>query len=301
VPSFRSRFCRFLTKYVSSRKFNSQRTIEEMRNTMDVLAKLTGFPSNARVNKINIKDMPAEWIYRDDAPENRAVLYLHGGGYCLCSSDTHRELAAHISIESNTRVVFPDYRLAPESPYPAALEDSVMAYEWLLEKGFSPENIALAGDSAGGGLSIATAVLLREKGIPSPSSITCISPWVDLEMRGDSIRINSGTDPMLNLPLLELMASNYTGKDSPRNPFISPIYADLKGLPPLLIHSGSDEILLDDSKRLAEKAGDFEIDVTLKIYEKMWHVWHLFMRVMPESKIAIRETGLFIKQHFNCL
>ncbi len=290
-----------MTKYIASRKFNSRRTIEEMRNTMDVLAKLTGFPSNARAEKINIKDIPAEWIYRDDAPENRAILFLHGGGYCLCSSDTHRELAAHISIESDTRVIFPNYRLAPENPYPAALEDSVMAYQWLLEKGFSPENIALAGDSAGGGLSIAAAVWLREKGIPLPSSITCISPWADLGMTGDSIKVNSGTDPMLNLPLLELMASNYIGKDNPQNPFISPIYADLKGLPPILIHSGSDEILLDDSKRLAERAKSFETDVTLKIYEKMWHVWHLFMRVMPESRIAIQETGSFIKKHFNYL
>ena len=296
--SYRSRFCRILTKYLADKKFNPDRTINEMRKEMQGLARLAGFPRKARAEKIRINNVSAEWIYGKDAREDRAVLYLHGGGYNLCSADTHRELAAYISIASDAKVLLPNYRLAPESPFPTAMEDAIMAYGWLLENGFSGGNIALAGDSAGGGLSIAASIALRDAGDPLPCSIACISPWTDLAMSGSSIKTHSKIDPMLNLQLLQIMASNYIGENDPRNPLISPVYGDLKGLPPIFIHVGSDEILLDDSRRIADKAKGSGVDVELKIYDRMWHVWHLIARVMPEARKAITELGLFIRRHY---
>jgi len=330
MPSFRSKFCRILTKYLAAAKFNPNKTIDEMRRVAESLTWLARLPSNTKVEKIAINypaasngvssgnyyrpkgrgikplsaegglnSLSAEWICATDARQDRAILYLHGGGYNICSPNTHRELAANISKASGAKVLLPDYRLAPEHPFPSALEDAILAYRWLLDTGFTGAKIAIAGDSAGGGLSIATSVSLRDAGEPSPASIACISPWTDLEMSGNSIKTQAEIDPMVNLELLKIMASNYIGDAAPRSPLISPIYADLQAIPPLLIHAGSDEMLLDDSKRIAEKAKRSGVDVRLKIYDQMWHVFHLNARLMPEAKHAINELGSFIRQHYD--
>jgi len=273
-------------------------TIDEIRMGMESLTKLARLPSKTKVEKVSFNGISAEWICAKEALEDRVILYLHGGGYNIGSPNTHRELAAHISKASSTKVLLPDYRLAPEHPFPSALEDATSAYRWLLDTGLTSGDIAIAGDSAGGGLSIATSISLRDAGEPSPASIVCISPWTDLEMSGNSIKTHAEIDPMLNLQSLKIMASNYIGDSDPRSPLISPIHADLKGISPLLIHVGSDEMLLDDSTRIAEKAKNAEVDVTLKIYDQMWHAWHLNVRLMPEAKNAIEELGSFIRKHF---
>jgi len=291
-------FCRLFIKYLVATKFNPKKTIDEIRKGAERLTKLTGFPSQTRVEKIQLNNISAEWVCANKAREDVAILYLHGGGYNFCSPNTHRELAAYISMASSAKVLLLDYHLAPEHPFPAALDDATIAYRWLLKNGFSGKNIALAGDSAGGGLAIATSISLRDGGNPPPSSIACISPWTDLAMSGNSIKTHAGIDPMLNLQSMKLMASNYIGQNDPRNPFISPIYADLEGIPPTLIHVGSDEMLLDDATRIAEKAKSAGVDVTLKIYDKMWHVWHLNAKLMPEAKNAVKEFGSFIRSHF---
>ena len=298
MPSFRSKFCRILTKYLVASKFNPNMTIDEMRRSMESLTKLASLPSKTKVEKVSFNGISAEWICAKEAHEDRVILYLHGGGYNIGSPNTHRELAAHISMTSGAKVLLPDYRLAPEHPFPSALEDATSAYRWLLDTGLTGRNISIAGDSAGGALSIATSISLRDTGEPLPASIACISPWIDLEMSGNSIKTHAKIDPLLNLQLLKIMASNYIGDNDPCSPLISPIYADLRGISPLLIHVGSDEMLLDDSTRIAEKAKNAEVDVTLKIYDQMWHAWHLNVRLMPEAKNAIEELGSFIRKHF---
>jgi acetyl esterase/lipase len=279
-------------------KFNPNIPIDKARRDMESLTKFARLPSNTRVELVSLDTVSAEWVYRNSAPDDRVVLYLHGGGYNMCSPSTHRELAAHISNATNAKVLLLDYRLAPENPFPCALEDAIFAYRWLLGMGLNGGNIAIAGDSAGGGLSLAAAISLRDAGDPLPASIACISPWTDLEMTGDSIQINSEIDPMLNSPSLRIMANNYIGDYDPRFPLISPLYAELKGLSPILIHVGSDEILLDDSRHIAERARNAGINVKLKIYDRLWHVFHLNAKFMPEAKYAIQSFGGFIREHF---
>ncbi len=298
MPSLRSKFCRLLTKYLVAPKFNPQKTIDEARKGMESLTRLSSLPSKTTVEKIKIDSISAEWVYSNIADEDKVILYFHGGGYNLCSPNTHRELAANISIASGAKMLIPDYRLAPENPFPCAVEDAVSAYRWLLDTGLTEKNIAISGDSAGGGLAIATVISLRDAGDTLPASIATISPWTDLEMSGNSIKTNAEIEPMLNLQSMKIMASNYIGNNDPRSTLISPNYADLSGFPPFLIHVGSDEMLLDDSKRIAEKAQDAEVDVTLKIYDQMWHVFHLNAKMMPEAKNAISDIGSFVRKCF---
>jgi acetyl esterase/lipase len=298
MPSIRSKVCRILTKYLVAPNFNPNKTINEARRGMERLTKLAHLPAKTKVEKITFNSISAEWIYAYEAHEDRVILFLHGGGYNTCSPNTHRELAARISKASGAKVLLPDYRLAPEHPFPSALDDATSTYRWLLDTGFAGENIAIAGDSAGGGLSLATAISLCDAGKPSPASIACISPWTDLEMSGNSIKTHADIDPMLNLQAMKIMALNYIGDSDPRSPLISPLYAELKGISPLLIHVGSDEMLLDDSTRIVEKAKSAGVDVTLVIYDQMWHVFHLNAALMPEGKKAIEELGSFIRKHF---
>jgi acetyl esterase/lipase len=287
-----------LTKYLVASKFNPNKTIDEMRRGMESLTKLARLPSKTKVEKVSFNGISAEWICAKEAHEGRVILYLHGGGYNTCSPNTHRELAAHISMASGAKVLLPDYRLAPEYPFPSALEDATSAYRWLLDTGLTSRNISIAGDSSGGGLSIATSITLRDAGEPSPASIACISPWTDLEMSGNSIKTHAIIDPLLNLQILKIWASNYIGDNDPCSPLISPIYADLRGISPLLLHVGSNEMLLDDSTRIAKKAESAGVDVKLKIYDQMWHVFHLNAKLMPEAKNAIEELGSFLRKHF---
>ncbi len=298
MPSLRSKFCRFLTRVFMAPIFDPNKSIEETRRGMERLSKFTSLPSKTRVTKIQLNGISAEWIYGEAARKDSVILYLHGGAYNICSPNTHRETAAHIAHASGAQVLLPDYRLAPEHPFPSALQDATEAYRWLLDSGFKSGHIALAGDSAGGGLAIATALALREAGVSPPAAIACISPWTDLALTGESIKTKAQADPLLNLPVLKRMAANYFGDRNPRSPLISPIYADLREISPLLIQVGSDEILLDDSTRMAREASAAGVRVTLKIYSQLWHVFHFNAKLMPEAKAAIAELGAFIQAHF---
>jgi epsilon-lactone hydrolase len=278
--------------------FNPNKSIAETRRGMERLSKFTSLPSKTRVSKIQLNGISAEWIYGEVACKDNVILYLHGGGYNICSPNTHRETAAHIANASNAKVLLPDYRLAPEHPFPSALQDATEAYRWLLRSGFKSGQIALAGDSAGGGLAIATALALREAGDPPPAAIACISPWTDLALTGESIQTKAQADPLLNPPSLRRMAANYFGDRNPCAPLISPVYADLRDISPMLIQVGSDEILLDDSTRMARTAAAAGVRVTLKVYSQLWHVFHFNAKFMPEAKAAIAELGMFIRAHF---
>jgi acetyl esterase/lipase len=223
------------------------------------------------------------------------VLYLHGGGYVSGSPRTHRPLAGEIAHAAGARLLLPAYRLAPEHPFPAALEDAWVAYWWLLKQGVQPGQIVVAGDSAGGGLALALLVALRDAGLPLPAGLVCISPWVDLTLRGASLRANEGRD-YLNAAAIRAVAALYLNGRDAREPLASPLFADLRGLPPTLIQTGTAELLLDDSKRLARRAAAAGVPVELELWENMVHVWHFLYLFEAKARQAIRRVGCFVRE-----
>jgi len=238
---------------------------------------------------------PSEWLTPPGARTDTAILYLHGGGYVIGSPRSHRHLAAAIGAAAKARVLLPDYRLAPEHPFPAAVEDAVSAYRWLLAQRIVPARIVIAGDSAGGGLAVAALLALRDAGVPLPAAGVCISPWVDLTGSGTSYATRADVDPIVKRDGIDRMALAYlAGKDA-KAPLASPLFADLHGLPPLLVHVGNDEVLLDDAVQLAAHAKAAGVDATLETWDKMIHVWHWFFPMLDEGQSAIDRIGQFVQ------
>ena len=252
---------------------------------------------DVRCERIDANGVPAEWVVAPGADEGRAIYYLHGGGYAICSVNTHREMISRLSRAAAARALAIDYRLAPEHPFPAAVEDSVTGYRWLLSTGVRPARVAIAGDSAGGGLTVATLVALRDAGDPLPAAGICISPWVDLEGLGESMTSRAEADPTVQREGIVEMGQAYLGGADPHSALAAPIYADLSGLPPLLIQVGTAETLLDDANRLEDRARKDGVDVTLELWEDMFHVWHSFAPVLPEAQKAVDRIGEFIRGH----
>jgi acetyl esterase/lipase len=238
--------------------------------------------------------MQAEWVKPPKADSNRVILYFHGGGYCFGSRETFRGMVAHLAIAAEARALLIDYRLAPEHPFPAALDDAVSAYRWLLGQGIAPSSIVLAGDSAGGGLAIATAMALRDGGAPLPRAIVTMSPWTDLALTGMSVLANQKRDAVLRWDALSLCARHYLRKTLPTNPFASPYYGNFKGLPPLLIHAGSEELLKDDATRIAEKAEAAGCEVSCEIWDGMPHAFQYFCD-LKEAAGSLDRIGSFIR------
>lgn len=270
---------------------------QEMRAAM--AAAFSAFPSAGEVKcePVSANGVKSEWITANNAAPDRVIMYLHGGGYVMGSIETHRELVARLSKAAQARGLVLDYRLAPENPFPAAVDDSITAYRWLLAQGYKPERIVIAGDSAGGGLTVSTLVALRDLGAPLPAAGVCISPWVDLEAKGQSMTSRAAQDPMVSRETLLNQARMYMGeKGSLREPLAAPLNADLNDLPPLFIQVGNSETLLDDSTRLADKAKQAGVDVTLQIWDEMPHVWHLAAPMLPEGQEAIDKIGEFVRQ-----
>ena len=228
---------------------------------------------------------------------DRAVLYLHGGAFVLGGLGSHAKLAGQIAHAGGATAYFCDYRLAPEHPYPAALDDALAACRWLLDQGM--KNIALAGDSAGGGLALAAALAIRDAKLPMPCALVLLSPFVDLALSGESHHTHKARDPMLRRAWLEFGAQCYAKGEPNNSPLISPLFGDLRGLPPILTHVGSEEILLSDSQRLAERTLAAGVKTQLKVFEGMWHDFHAHAGALPESAQALEEVGEFLKQHLN--
>ena len=228
---------------------------------------------------------------------DRVVQYLHGGGYQVCSIRSHRKLAGHIAREAGVVVVSVDYRMAPEHPHPAPVTDSVAVYRALLETGFRPEHVALAGDSAGGGLAVATLLALRADALPAPAAVVGLSAWFDMECAGESIDSRSDTDLSVSLKYLEIARDDFLAGGDRRDPLASPLYGDLRGLPPLYLQVGDDEILLDDSVRLADRARRAGVDVQLDVYPEMQHVFQKAVGRIPEADDAVRRVGRFLRRH----
>jgi len=270
-------------------------TVQETRANFEQMAGMFPVAADVKCEPVNAGGIKSEWVTAPDADAGRAVLYLHGGGYVIGSINTHRDLAARISRAAKARVLLIDYRLAPEHPFPAAVEDSVAAYRWMLAQGLKPSRISVAGDSAGGGLTVATLVAIRDAKLATPGAAVCLSPWVDLEGVGDSMKSKASVDPMVQRDGLLEMAQHYlAGKDA-RSPLAAPLYADLAGLPPTLIQVGTAETLLDDSTRIAERARKAGVKVTLEPWENMIHVFQVFAPMLDEGQQAIEKIGEFIR------
>ena len=275
----------------------SQGATEGRRRSFEQMVDGFSIDAPATYKRVNAGGVTAEWVTAEGVPESRVVLYLHGGGYIIGSTRTHRPLMAELSRASSARVLGLDYRLAPEHPFPAPIEDAVAAYRWLLNEGHDPARIAVAGDSAGGGLAVAALVQLRYVGLPMPGAAVCISPWVDMEGLGESMESRADADPMVGKEGLLLSAKTYLGGSDPRAPLAAPLYADLRGLPPTLIQVGDAEVLLDDSTRLAGIAREAGVHVEMDVWDDMIHVWHLFAPILPEGRQALSQAGEFIKKH----
>ena len=296
--------------FISMRKRSLELgTLDGTRLALDEM--LCQFPLDADVvyESINAGGVLAEWVSIEEpngnrtgtTAEERVMLYLHGGGYVLGSMRAYRGYFSRISRAAGARVLGLDYRLAPEFPFPAAVDDSVAAYRWLLSQGIDPGQIVFGGDSAGGGLAIATLVALRYLGEPMPAAVACVSPWVDLECTGDSMTSKAEVDPVVQREGLRFSAQRYIGGLDWRAPLASPLYADLRGLPPLLIQVGTAETLLDDSTRLADLAKATGVKVDLDIWEDMIHVWPIFAPILPEGQQAIERIGDFVRQQTKSL
>ncbi len=272
-------------------------TVEEFRVWYERFTGQFRLPADAVFEPVGAGDVSAEWISVPGVSDDRVVLYLHGGGYMIGSMRTHRSPLSYLSRASGARVLGLNYRLAPEHPFPAAVQDSVAAYRWLLDEGVSPDRIVIGGDSCGGGLTIATLVALRYIGEPLPAAGISHSGWTDLAHTGDSFVTKAEADPLIDLEMLENMAATYLGDRSRTTPLASPYYADLRGLPPLLLQVGTAEVLLDDSIRFADRAKEAGVDVTLELWDDMPHVWQAFASFLPEAREALEHCGEFVKKH----
>ena len=298
MQSIRSRILYKLFFLLGS-PFDASTPLAQQRINIERQAKFAMMPAKVDVQPISIGEMYAEWVRHEQARNGRAILYLHGGGYTMGSCNTHRALAARISIASLAPVLLIDYRLAPEHPFPAALEDVNKAYHYMLEQKLEPGKTILAGDSAGGGLAAALTLMLRDGKEPLPAGIVCISPWADLTLSGETMTSCSKNDPLISRESSILHAGYYVGGHDPGSPLISPIFGDLSQFPPMMIQVGEHEILRSDSERLAEKDREASGDVTLEIWKGMWHVWHAYAGLIPEAQRAIDRVGEFVRNRLD--
>jgi monoterpene epsilon-lactone hydrolase len=269
--------------------------LSERRRRLEMLGEQSRVPGDVHIEPVDANGVPAEWTWTPHAKPNRVLLFLHGGGYISGSITSHRAMVAEAGRRAEARTLALGYRLAPEHRFPAALEDALTGYRYVLAHGIEPGNVIIAGDSAGGGLTIAAMVELRRAGEPLPRCAWCISPWVDLSLTGESMTSKDDIDPIIHKPYLQELAASYLDSADPDDPRASPLRADLAGLPPLLIQCGSAETLLDDAIRLAAKAATADVSVTLEVYPEMIHVWPLFFQELAAGRRALDAAGRFIR------
>ncbi len=276
---------------------NAKLSIAEQRAGMEAATATLPTAEGVSFEKLMIDKMAAEWIIPLETTDDTVILYFHGGGHCVGSIATHRSLVSFMAKFTKVKALMIDYRLSPENPFPAAVEDGVSAFRFLLGQGVSPSSIVISGDSAGGNLTMATLLDLKDKGDPMPAAAVVLSPWVDMEGIGKSMETNAAIDPFIQKDTILSCADMYLNGINPRTQLAAPIYADLSGLPPLLIQVGSAETLLDDAIRLSEKAKEAGVDVGLEEYEDMVHVWQVLVGLtVPESVEAVKHIAQFIRR-----
>ena len=274
-------------------------SLEQERANLDEGGARFLVPDDVTQEVVDADGVPAEFLVAPGAADDRVVLYLHGGGYVIGSIKSHRYLMQNVSRFSGAKTLGLDYRLAPENPFPAAVEDATKAYCWLLAQGYKAKNIAIAGDSAGGGLTLATLVNLRDKGIDLPAAGVLISPWADLSGEAESVKTRADIDPMVKPEGLYSLGDKYLDGTDAKNPLASPVFADMAGLPPLCIHVGGKEILYDDAITVAEKARAVGIEVELLDEPELFHVWHAFAPMLEEGQEAVEKIGAFLQKQFD--
>jgi epsilon-lactone hydrolase len=274
---------------------SSSLTVAQRRAQYERAERVFPIAPDVAIEIVKAPERDAEYLRPPGVLDDAAVLYLHGGGYVIGSPRSHRHLAAAIGRAAGTPTLLLDYRLAPEHPFPAAVDDAVAAYQWLLARGLPSGRLVVAGDSAGGGLTVALLLALRERGIPRPAGGVCISPWVDLTCSSASYTTKAGTDPIVTRDGVTAMAQAYAGTGDFKGPLVSPLFADLRGLPPLLVQVGSEEVLLDDAVGLSARARAAGVDVTLEEWPAMIHVWHWFLPMLDEAERAIATIGGFVR------
>ena len=263
------------------------------------MAALLPIPRNVRISRFDLGPFWAEWVdalNNEPSANERVLLYLHGGGYLACSPITHRNITMRLARYAGCRVLAINYRKSPHYPYPYALEDALQSYRWLLDQGYAADKITLAGDSAGGHLTMATLLAIRDAGLPRPAGAACLSPWTDLSCTSDSMRQNASRDTLIPVRRVRHAAKHFANGMPLKDPRVSPLYANLQELPPLLIHVGDGEVLLHDSTRLAEKAAAQGVDVSLKVWRNAPHVFQLFAGVVPQSTWSLKEIAQFMRK-----
>lgn len=290
MPALRTRLFKALFRYRNSR-LPLDRPIPEQRRAVDARGRLLPMAPGMAAARVDAYGTPAEWVDRAGGKSERAFLYLHGGGYFNGSCRSHRNFTSHVAAVCRARLLLPEYRLAPEHPFPAGLLDARAAYRFLLAQGYSPDRIVVGGESSGGGLTLALLLTLRDEEMPMPAGAVLLSPWTDLLGTGESVRTRAACDPWLRPAGIPLLADRYRGRAPADHCLVSPLYGDLRGLPPMLVHVGSDEILLDDATRLAARAASAGAEVSLKVWEGLWHSFHLFFPFAPEARRAHKEIG----------
>jgi epsilon-lactone hydrolase len=271
--------------------------IPTVRKLADVGSFIFFMPHGVETESFRLDHIDCEWIIPKKANHNKVFLFLHGGGYAMGSKQTHRALLGEIVRQAGFCGLIPEYRLAPEFPFPSAVEDALRCYEWLLETGHSPKDIVIGGDSAGGGLAVATLLAARDKGLPMPSAQILIAPWVDLTVSQPSIFQNVHKSPMLYLREMKAWARNYAGDAGTKHPLVSPIFADLTGLPPMLMQLSDDEVLVDEDTLLAENARNAGVKVEFEVWHEMIHVWHIYWRYLDQARDAIKSIVRFVGEH----
>jgi len=297
LASFQSKLIDWGLRYgrATSGKIDPKMDPAVFRKRMDKAAiKAAKLPRDAVVTPVDAAGVPCEWLELPESRAHRVILYLHGGGYVFGSSATHRAMVARICRESAARALIVNYRLAPEYPYPAALEDSLTAYAWLMKQGIDPRGVVIAGDSAGGGLTLASLMALRDLKRELPAAGVLLSPWLDMTLSGWSMLTNEKTESMLSMQMLSFCARHYLNGHNPADAKASPLFGDFHGLPSLLIHVGSHELLRDDAVRAARQAEAAGVDVSVEVFDGMMHVFHFFPG-LPEGRAGVSRVASFVK------
>ncbi|MES2488324.1 MAG: alpha/beta hydrolase [Pseudomonadota bacterium] len=298
-PSLRARFLRHGTRFLLQPVLSGSLSPERQRARLTLITRLMKFlaPRGTLATQETLGGVPMEWVENIHSGVQGYMLYLHGGAYVIGSPQSHRNLTAHLAKHCALRVAVIDYRLAPEHAFPAAVDDALAAYRGMLDMGIEAQDVIIAGDSAGGGLTLACALAAREAGLPLPAALVCMSPWTDLTNVSESMQKNAATEVMLSYNGIQTYTQQYLQGADPRTPFASPLHADLKGLPPTLIQVADIEVLYNDSTRYAEASKKAGVETVLQVSPDLWHVWQLYAGQMPEADDAIWHIAQFIGVH----
>ena len=295
MSSFRARIFRAASRAVAGRIDITTVDFVEMRERINRIGARLSPAKGVRVDADEINGLHSEWLTPEHCADGKLLLYLHGGAYIVGGCDMHRQMVSHIAKAAQVRALLPEYRLAPENKFPAAIEDAVGVYRTLLDMGIKPDNIVIAGDSAGGGLTVGTLIKLRDAGDPMPAAAVLLSPFLDTTASGESMQTRKDRDPLFDPEQVPFVVDQYCAPDQRRLPEISPVFADVEGLPPMLIQVGDEEILLSDSERMDSRLRAAGIPVELQVWPEMWHVFQIFVGKMPEANLAVQKIGDYIR------